>query len=135
MIRDPFDKLGFSIQTEVDLSGAHFLLYADLLDEVLQEVFPDNLNPPDKVFRVTGNDWEQCHWAGDNFLYRGLRRLYEGPEWRADKFRIPIPPKHEFRMYLRDNRSSGRFRVGLTVRNEPPANGGRRVPQELGFYL
>ena len=135
LIRDPIDKHGFSIQNELDLSGAHLLLYADLLDEVLQEVFPDNLTPPDNVFRVTGNDWEKCHWAGDNFLYRNLRRLYEGPDWLGDKFRIPIPPKHEFRMYLRDNRGSGRFRVGLTVRNEPPANGGPQVPQELGIYL
>ena len=135
LIRDPVDKHGFSRQNDLDLSGSHLLLYADLLNEMLQEVFPDNLTPSDNVFRVTGNDWEKCHWAGDNFLYRGLRRLYEGPDWLADSFRIPIPPKHEFRIYLRDNRNSGRFRVGLTVRNEPPANGGPRVPQELGIYL
>jgi len=135
LIRDPVDKHGFSMQNDLDLSGPHLLLYADLLDEILQEVLPDNLTPPDNVFRVVGNDWEKCHWAGDNFLYRGLRRLYEGPDWLGDKFRIPIPPRHEFRMYLRDNRSSGRFRVGLTVRNEPPGNGGPRVPQELGIYL
>ena len=135
LIRDPVDKHGYSMQNQLNLSGSHLLLYADLLSEILQEVFPDNLTPSDNVFRVSGNDWEKCHWAGDNFLYRGLRRLYEGPDWLADNFRIPIPPKHEFRMYLRDNRSSGRFRVGLTVRNEPPANGGPRVPQELGIYL
>ena len=135
LIRDPIHKHGFSVQNELDLSGSHLLLYADLLDEVLLEVFPDNLSPPDDVFRVAANDWEKCHWAGDNYLYRGLRRLYEGPDWLGDKFRIPIPPKHEFRMYLRDNRGSGRFRVGLTVRNEPPADGGPREPQELGIYL
>lgn len=135
LIRDPVDKHGFSMQNELDLSGSHLLLYADLLDDVLQNVIPDNLAPPRNVFRVAGNDWEKCHWAGDNYLYRGLRRLYEGPDWLGDKFRIPIPPKHEFRMYLRDNRSSGRFRIGLTVRNEPPADGGPRVPQELGIYL
>lgn len=135
MIGDPIHKHGFSVQSELDFSGSHMLLYADLLDEVLLEVFPDQLNPPDDAFRVVGNDWEKCHWGGDNFLYQGFRRLYEGPDWLGEKFRIPIPPKHEFRMFLRDNRSSGRFRISLTVRNEPPADGGPRVPQELGIYL
>ena len=135
MIGDPIHKHGFSVQNELDLSGSHLLLYADLLDEVLLEVFPDDLKPPENVFRVAGDDWEKCHWAGDNYLYRGLRRLYEGPDWLGDRFCIPIPPKHEFRMYLRDNRSSGRFRIRLTVRNEPAAEGGPRVPQELGVYL
>jgi hypothetical protein len=135
LIRDPVDKHGYSMQPELDLSGSHLLLYAKELENVLKEVFPDELAPPDDVFRVVGNDWEKCHWAGDNYLYRGLRKLYGGPDWLRDKFRVPIPPKHEFRMYLRDNRSKGRYRVGLTVRNEPPTNGGPRVPQELGIYL
>ena len=120
LIRDPVDKHGYSMQPELDLSGSHLLLYAKELENVLKEVFPDELAPPDDVFRVVGNDWEKCHWAGDNYLYRGLRKLYGGPDWLRDKFRVPIPPKHEFRMYLRDNRSKGRYRVGLTVRNEPP---------------
>ncbi|MEO2019303.1 MAG: c-type cytochrome domain-containing protein, partial [Fuerstiella sp.] len=43
LIRDPVDKHGFSMQNDLDLSGSHLLLYADLLDEMLQGVFPDNL--------------------------------------------------------------------------------------------
>ena len=52
-----------------------------------------NLEPvrPD-VFRIAGNDWEKCHWAGDNYLYLGHRRLYEGPKWIGDDFEIRYPP-------------------------------------------
>jgi hypothetical protein len=53
----------------------------------------------------------------------GRRRLYEGPQWLGDKFEIPLPPKHEHRMFLRDNSSDGRFRIALTVVNEPPTYG------------
>jgi hypothetical protein len=75
------------------------------------------------VFRIAGNDWKKCHWAGDNYLYRGLRRLHEGPRWIGNDFKIPIPPKHEYRMFLRENRSKGRFRIKLTLRHEPPTYG------------
>lgn len=49
------------MQNELDLSGSYLLLYADLLDEILQEVFPDNLTPPGNVFRVA-RAWR--HHAG-----------------------------------------------------------------------
>jgi len=65
----------------------------------------------------------KCHWGGDNYLYQGYRRLYEGPKWIGDDFEIPIPPKHEYRMFLRENRSKGKFRIKLTLRNEPPTYG------------
>ena len=45
------------------------------------------------------------------------------PKWIGDDFEIPIPPKHEYRMFLRENRSKGRFRIKLTLRNEPPTYG------------
>jgi hypothetical protein len=123
LIGDPVDKHGFSRQMELDLSGAYLQLYTNALEQVVERAMP-NIEPdrPD-VFRIAGTDWEKCHWAGDNYLYLGHRRLYEGPEWIGDKFEIPIPPKHEYRMFLRENRSKGRFRIKLTIRNEPPTYG------------
>ena len=108
---------------ELDLSGAYLQLYTNALEQVVERAMP-NIEPdrPD-VFRIAGTDWEKCHWAGDNYLYLGHRRLYEGPKWIGDKFEIPIPPKHEYRMFLRENRSKGRFRIKLTIRNEPPTYG------------
>ena len=135
LIGDPVDKHGFSRQAELDLSGSYLQLYADALEQIIERAMP-NIEPtrPD-VFRITGNDWEKCHWAGDNYLYQGYRRLYEGPKWIGDDFEIPIPPKHEYRMFLRENRSKGRFRIRLTLRNEPPANGQPPTPQEIGVYM
>ncbi|MDB4371447.1 hypothetical protein N9Z44_05035, partial [Mariniblastus sp.] len=49
--------------------------------------------------------------------------MYEGPKWIGDDFEIPIPPKHEYRVFLRENRSKGKFRIKLTLRNEPPTYG------------
>ncbi|MGY8770268.1 MAG: DUF1592 domain-containing protein [Pirellulales bacterium] len=123
LIGDPIDKHGFSRQTELDLSGSYLQLYADAIEAIIERAMP-NIEParPD-VFRIAGNDWEKCHWAGDNYLYKEYRRLYEGPKWIGDKFEIPIPPKHEYRMFLRENRSKGRFRIKLTLRNEPPTYG------------
>ena len=123
LIGDPVDKHGFSRQMELDLSGAYLQLYTNALEQVVERAMP-NIEPdrPD-VFRIAGTDWEKCHWAGDNYLYLGHRRLYEGPKWIGDKFEIPIPPKHEYRMFLRENRSKGRFRIKLTIRNEPPTYG------------
>ena len=123
LIGDPIDKYGFSRQAELDLSGSYLKLYTDALEQIIERAMPP-INPvrPD-VFRIAGNDWEKCHWAGDNYLYLGHRRLYEGPKWIGDDFEIPIPPKHEYRMFLRENRSKGRFRIKLTLRNEPPTDG------------
>ena len=123
LIGDPVDKHGFSRQSELDLSGSYLQLYTDALEQIIERAIPP-INPirPD-VFRIAGNDWEKCHWAGDNYLYVGHRRLYEGPKWIGDDFEIPIPPKHEYRMFLRENRSKGRFRIKLTLRNEPPTYG------------
>lgn len=123
LIGDPIGKHGFSSQAELDLSGSYLQLYTEALEQIIERAIP-NLDPvqPD-VFRIAGNDWEKCHWAGDNYLYLGHRRLYEGPKWIGDDFEIPIPPKHEYRMFLRDNRSKGRFRIKLTLRNEPPTYG------------
>jgi hypothetical protein len=123
LIGDPVDKHGFSRQTELDLSGSYLQLYTNALEQIVERAMP-NIEParPD-VFRIAGNDWEKCHWAGDNYLYVGHRRLYEGPKWIGDDFEIPIPPRHEYRMFLRENRSKGRFRIKLTLRNEPPTYG------------
>ncbi len=135
LIGDPVDKHGYSRQTELDLSGSYLQLYANALEQVVERAMP-NIEPtrPD-VFRIAGNDWEKCHWAGDNYLYVGHRQLYEGPQWIGDGFEIPIPPRHEYRMFLRENRSKGRFRIRLTLRNEPPENGQPRTPQEIGVYM
>ena len=123
LIGDPIDKHGFSRQAELDLSGSYLQLYTDALEQIVERAMP-NLEPArSDVFRIAGNDWEKCHWAGDNYLYVGHRRLYEGPKWIGDDFEIPIPPKHEYRMFLRENRSKGRFRIKLTLRNEPPTYG------------
>jgi len=123
LIGDPVDKHGFSRQSELDLSGSYLQLYADALERIIERAIP-NIEPTrPNVFRIAGNDWEKCHWAGDNYLYLGHRRLYEGPKWIGDDFEIPIPPKHEYRMFLRENRGKGRFRIKLTLRNEPPTYG------------
>jgi hypothetical protein len=123
LIGDPMDKHGFSRQAELDLSGSYLQLYTEALEQIIGRAMPP-INPvrPD-VFRIAGNEWEKCHWAGDNYLYQGHRRLYEGPKWIGDDFEIPIPPRHEYRMFLRENRSKGRFWIKLTLRNEPPTYG------------
>jgi hypothetical protein len=135
LIGDPVDKHGFSRQAELDLSGSYLQLYADALEPIIARAMDDITPTRPDVFRIADNDWEKCHWAGDNYLYKGLRKLYEGPKWIGDDFEIPIPPKHEYRMFLRENRGKGRFRIKLTLRNEPPENGHPRTPQEIGVYV
>ncbi|MCH1442088.1 MAG: DUF1592 domain-containing protein [Rubripirellula sp.] len=135
LISDPVDKHGYSRQAELDLSSSYLQLYARALEQVVERAMPDIEPTQPDVFRIVGNDWEKCHWAGDNYLYVGHRRLYEGPQWIGDDFEIPIPPRHEYRMFLRENRSKGRFRIRLTLRNEPPKNGQPRTPQEIGVYM
>ena len=135
LIGDPTDKHGFSRQAELDLSGSYLQLYSESLEQIVERALP-NIEPArPNVFRIAGNDWEKCHWAGDNYLYQGYRRLYEGPKWIGDDFEIPIPPRHEYRMFLRENRSKGTFRIRLRMRNEPPENGQSRTPQEIGVYI
>ncbi len=135
LIGDPVDKHGYSLQAKLDLSGSYLQLYANAVEQVVERAIPDIETTRPDIFRITGNDWEKCHWAGDNYLYVGHRRLYEGPQWIGDEFEIPIPPKHEYRMFLRENSSKGRFRIRLTLRNEPPENGQPRTPQEIGVYM
>ncbi len=135
LISSSVDKHGFSRQKELDLSGSYLQLYTKALEEVLERAMPDITPVRPNVFRIVDNDWEKCHWAGDNYLYTGRRRLYEGPNWIGDDFEIPIPPRHEYRMFLRENRSKGRFRIRLTLRNEPPENGQPSTPQEIGVYI
>ncbi len=123
LIGDPIDKHGFSRQSELNLSGSYLELYTDALEQIIKRAMPPLVPVRPDMFRIVGNDWEKCHWAGDNYLYLGHRRLYEGPKWIGDDFEIPLPPKHEYRMFLRENRSKGRFRIKLTLRNEPPTYG------------
>ena len=135
LINDPVDKHGYSLQAKLDLSGSYLQLYAKAVEQVVERAIPNiEMDRPD-IFRIAGNDWEKCHWAGDNYLYVGRRRIYEGPQWIGDGFEIPLPPKHEYRMFLRENSSRGRFRIRLTLRNEPPENGQPRTPQEIGLYM
>jgi hypothetical protein len=123
LIGDPIDKHGFSRQAELDLSGSYLQLYAEALEQIIERAMPTIEPARPDVFHISGNDWEKCHWAGDNYLYQGYRHLYEGPKWIGGNFEIPIPPRHEYRMFLRENRSKGRFRIKLTLRNEPPTYG------------
>ena len=123
LIGDPGDNHGYSRQTELGLSGPYFQLYAKSLARAVARAIPDPEAPVPTPYQVMGNDWEKCHWSGAYFRALGRRRLYEGPQWLGDKFEIPLPPKHEYRMFLRDNSSEGRFRIALTVLNEPPTYG------------
>lgn len=123
LIADPVDKHGYSRQTELGLSGAYLQLYAKSVARVVTSAIPDPEAPAPAAYRVLGSDWEKRHWASHFAMATGRRRLYEGPQWLGNKFEIPLPPKHEHRMFLRDNRSEGRFRIALTVVNEPPTYG------------
>jgi hypothetical protein len=107
LIGDPIDKHGYSRQTELALSGAYLQLYTKSVAGLVARAIPDPEGPAPTIYRVMGNDWEKCHWAGDFSLFTNRRRLYEGPKWLGDAFEIPLPPKHEHRMFLRDNRSAG----------------------------
>ena len=123
LIGDPVDKHGYSRQTELGLSGAYLQLYAKSLARVVARAIPDPEAPAPAAYRVMGSDWEKCHWVSHFSIGMGWRGLYAGPQWLGDKFEIPLPPKHEHRMFLRDNSSEGRFRIALTVVNEPPTFG------------
>jgi hypothetical protein len=135
LIQDPVHKHGFSLQNEFAISGGYMELYLEQLRLAVADAIPD-LDAERNVFRLTGSDWEKQHYLttwGMSELSR--RNLYNGPKWLGDEFEIPLPPKHEFRMYLKDNRPEGEFRVRITVRNEPPTDGGKASKQELSVYL
>ena len=123
LISDPVDKHGYSKQTELGLSGTYLQLYAKSVARAVARAIPDPEAPAPAAYRVLGSDWEKCHWASHFSIAMRWRGLYAGPQWLDDKFEIPLPPKHEHRMFLRDNRSEGRFRIGLAVVNEPPTYG------------
>ncbi|MFT5129678.1 MAG: hypothetical protein ACI8W8_003303, partial [Rhodothermales bacterium] len=135
LIEDPLDKHGFSRQSELEVSGGYFSLYLPALQDAIADAVPDLSKPPD-VYRIAGDEWEQAHflstWAMSE---RSRRNLYRGPKWRREAFEIPLPAQHEYRMYLKDNRPEGDFRICVTVRNEPPTDGGMRTPQQLSVYL
>ena len=135
LIEDPIDKHGFSRQAELDISGGYFALFLPALQDAVADAIPQ-LDAQRDIYRVVGNDWEKQHFLSTWALSgRSKRNLYEGPEWLGDNFEIPLPPKHEYRMYLKDNRPEGDFRIRVTARNEPPTDGGARSIQELSVYL
>jgi hypothetical protein len=135
LIQDPVHKHGFSLQNEFAISGGYMELYLEQLRLAVADAIPD-LDTERNIYQLTGSDWEKQHFLttwGRSELSR--RNLYDGPKWLEDKFEIPLPPKHEFRMYVKDNRPEGEFRVRITVRNEPPTDGGKASKQELSLYL
>ena len=71
LIGDPVDRHGFSRQSELDLSGSYLQLYTDALERIIERAIPKIEPTRPNVFRIAGNDWEKCHWAGDNYLYQG----------------------------------------------------------------
>jgi hypothetical protein len=92
LIGDPIDKHGFSRQAELDLSGSYLQLYAEALEQIIERAMPTIEPARPDVFHISGNDWEKCHWAGDNYLYQGYRHLYEGPKWIGGNFEIRYHP-------------------------------------------
>ncbi|MCA9179319.1 MAG: DUF1592 domain-containing protein [Planctomycetales bacterium] len=137
LIEDPVGQHGESMQSTLELSGGYMEVYLQTLQAALREAIPDLQNPP-QPYRLRGNDWEQMHYLSRNDLAHGQRRHhkpYRGPEWLGDRFQIPLPPNHFFRIYLHDNRQSGQFRVRLRVRNEPPRQGGERARHEMTVFM
>ena len=135
LIQDPVHKHGFSLQNEFAISGGYMELYLEQLRMAVVDAIPD-FDADRNIYRLTGSDWEKQHYLTTwGMSELSQRNLYNGPEWLEDDFEIPLPPKHEFRMYLKDNRPEGEFRVRITVRNEPPTDGGKASKQELSVYL
>ena len=135
LIEDPVDKHGYSLQQEFEISGGYMELYLEQLRMAIADATPNAAVKQD-FFRLTGSDWEKQHYLTSwGMSERSRRNLYNGPKWLEDKFEIPLPPKHEYRMYLKDNRPEGEFRIRITVRNEPPTDAGKAAPQELSLYL
>lgn len=137
LIEDAAGRHGHSGQSSLELTGGHVEVYLNALQRAVAEAIPDLDNPP-VVYRLHGNDWEQMHYISRNDLAHGPRRKhkpYRGPKWLGDKFQIPLPPNHFFRIYLHDNRSEGQFRVRVFVRNEPPEDGGPRQSHEMTVFM
>ena len=135
LIEDPVDKHGFSRQSELDVSGNYLELYLDAVRQAVTDAIPDTGNQV-QVYRVAGSDWEKQHYLNKwDLRPKAHRTTYRGPRWLGDSFEIPLPPKHEYRMYLHENRSEGEFRIRLIVFNEPPTKGDHREPQELSVFL
>ena len=135
LIEDPVDKHGYSLQNEFAISGGYMELYLEQLRLAVVDAIPE-LDAERNTYRLTGSDWEKQHYLTSwGMSERSRRNLYQGPKWLGDKFEIPLPAKHEFRMYIKDNRPEGEFRLRITVRNEPPSNGSNATKQELSVYL
>jgi hypothetical protein len=137
LIQDPVDNHGYSMQSELDISGSYLELYFDALRKAVYKSVPD-LGEEEPPYQVTGNDWEQL-----NYLTKwesrkgGKRKLYRGDDkrWLGGNFKLPLPPQHEHKMFLEDNRPEAPFRIRLFVRNEPPTSGGKRESQTVSVFL
>ena len=137
LIEDPPGKHGQSAQSSLELTGGHLEVYLSALQRAVAESIPDPDQSPVK-YQLHGNDWEKMHYLSRNDLAHGPRRKhkpYRGPKWLEDKFQIPLPPNHFFRIYLHDNRNEGQFRVRVYLRTEPPQNGGERQAQEMTVFM
>jgi hypothetical protein len=138
MVEDPADKHGYSVRSEMEFSGGYFNLYLPQLETMLREVVPDlknNPKPPEQ-FAFRGNEWERQHYLARRDIIKAAgKKRYKGPVWLGDEFKIPLPPKHEYRLSIMDNRPEGAFRIRVKVRNMPPTEGGEIAPQELTVFL
>lgn len=137
LIQDPVDKHGFSMQSELDISGSYLQLYFDALRKAVPEAVPDP-DHKERVYQVVGNDWERHNYLTKWELRRGSpRRLYRGDnkKWLGEAFKLPLVPQHEHKMFLDDNRQEGSFRIRLFVRNEPATGDGEREPQVISVFL
>lgn len=137
LIQDPPGEHGQSAQSSLAMTGSHLEVYLAALQRAVAEAIPDPDQAPVK-YQLHGNDWEKMHYLSRNDLAHGPRRKhkpYRGPKWLEDKFQIPLPPDHFFRIYLHDNRNEGSFRVRVYVRNEPPQEGGQRQPHEMTVFM
>jgi len=137
LLQDPAGKHGQSLQSTLELTGGHMEAYLVALRSAVEDAVPDLEKPP-AIYSLRGNDWEKQHYLSRNdlaFSQSIHQRRYLGPEWLGDKFQIPLPPGHFFRIYLDDNRPEGQFRARITLRNEPPQNGGERIKHEMTVFL
>ena len=138
MVEDPADKHGYALQSETEFSGGYFNLYLPKLEEMVNSAVPDLLASPDRPeqYAFRGNEWEQQHYLARRDVIKAAgKKRYKGPFWLEDDFKIPLPPKHEYRMSIFDNRPEGQFRIRIKLRNMPPTGGGDITPQELTAFL
>jgi hypothetical protein len=137
LIEDPSGKHGQSAQSSLELTGGYLEVYLGALQRAVAEAIPDPDQSP-LPYQLHGNDWEKMHYLSRNDLAHGPRRQhkpYRGPQWLEDRFQIPLPPNHFFRIYLHDNRNEGQFRVRVHLRNEPPQDGGERQTHEMTVFM